>query len=251
MDSKGDGRHFFRVCFWLCFPLVLGLCMWWFAVVQAAGVDALAVLWSGSRRGEGNVVTIVFTWLATIVFMDSKGDGRHFFRVCFWLCFPLVLGLCMWWFAVVQAAGVDALAVLWSGSRRGEGNVVTIVFTWLATIVFMDSKGDGRHFFRVCFWLCFPLVLGLCMWWFAVVQAAGVDALAVLWSGSRRGEGNVVTIVFTWLVIIVFMDSKGDGRHFFRVCFWLCFPLVLVCCSAGGWFGRFGCALIWVLSWWG
>ena len=60
------------------------------------------------------------------------------------------------------------------------GNVVTIVFTWLVKIVFMDSKGDGRHFFRVCFWLCFPLVLGLCIWWFAVVQAAGVDALAVL-----------------------------------------------------------------------
>ena len=90
-----------------------------------------------------------------------------------------------------------------SGSRCGEGNVVTVVFTWLVTIVFMDSKSDGRHFFRVCFWFCFLLVLGLCLWWFAVVQAAGLDTWAVL-SGSRCGEGNVVTLVFTWLVTIVF-----------------------------------------------
>ena len=95
--------------------------------------------------------------------MDSKGNGRRFFQVCFCFVFPLVLGLCLWWFAVVQAAGLDALAVFWSGSCCGAGNVVTIVFTWLVTIVFMDSKGNGRHFFRVCFWLCFPLVLGLCI----------------------------------------------------------------------------------------
>ena len=176
---KVTGGTFFGFVFGFVFH------SFWFAVVQAAGLDALAVLWSGSCRGEGNV-------------------------------------LCMWWFAVVQAAGVDALAVLWYGSRRGEGDMVTSVFTWLATSVFMDSKGDGRHFFRVCFWLCFLLVLGLCMWWFAVVQAAGLDALAVLWSGSRRGEGNVVTIVFSWLVTIVFMDSKGDGRHFVFHSFWAC-----------------------------
>ena len=239
MDSKSDGRHFFRVCFWLCFLLVLGLCLWWFAVVQAAGLDAWAVL-SGSCCGAGKVVTLVFTivfygfqkWQAALFsglflalfftrfgpvlmvvcrsaggwfgrlgfalwvllwcgqggytcfyncfFMDSKSDGRHFFRVCFWLCFLLVLGLCLWWFAVVQAAGLDAWAVL-SGSRCGEGNVVTLVF-YLASyncFFFMDSKRDGRHFFRVCFWFCFLLVLGLCLWWFAVVQAAGLDAWAV------------------------------------------------------------------------
>ena len=62
--------------------------------------------------------------------------------------------------------------------------MVTLVFTWLVTIVFMDSKSDGRHFFRVCFWFCFLVVLGLCLWWFAVVQAAGLDTWAVL-SGSR------------------------------------------------------------------
>ena len=67
----------------------------------------------------------------------------------------------------------------------------------------MDSKNDGRHFFRVCFWFCFLLVLGLSLWWFAVVQAAGLDTWAVL-SGSRCGEGHVVTLVFTWLITIVF-----------------------------------------------
>ena len=67
--------------------------------------------------------------------------------------------------------------------------------------------------------------------------------------------GNVVTIVFTWLVKIVFMDSKGDGRHFFSGLFLALFSTrfgpvyMVVCCSAGGWCGRFGCALIWVLSW--
>ena len=84
--------------------------------------------------------------------------------------------------------------------------LVVVRARWLhlfLQLFFMDSKSDGRHFFRVCFWLCFLLVLGLCLWWFAVVQAAGLDAWAVL-SGSRCGEGNVVTLVFTWLVTIVF-----------------------------------------------
>ena len=35
------------------------------------------------------------------------------------------------------------------------------------------------------------------------MQAAGLDTWAVL-SGSRCGEGNVVTLVFTWLITIVF-----------------------------------------------
>ena len=35
------------------------------------------------------------------------------------------------------------------------------------------------------------------------MQAAGLDTWAVL-SGSRCREGNVVTLVFTWLVTIVF-----------------------------------------------
>ena len=68
----------------------------------------------------------------------------------------------------------------------------------------MDSKSDvPSTFFMVCFWFCFLLVLGLCLWWFAVVQAAGLDTWAVL-SGFRCGESNVVTLVFTWLVTIVF-----------------------------------------------
>ena len=107
--------------------------------------------------------------------MDSKGDGRHFFRLFSTRFGPVYMVVCRsagGWF------GRFGCALIWV--RRGVGNVVTIVFTWLVKIVFMDSKGDGRHFFRVCFWLCFPLVLGLCIWWFAVVQAAGVYALAVL-----------------------------------------------------------------------
>ena len=36
--------------------------------------------------------------------------------------------------------------------------------------------------------------VGLCLWRFAVVQAAGLDAWAML-SGSRCGEGNVVTFL--------------------------------------------------------
>ena len=69
--------------------------------------------------------------------------------------------------------------------------LVVVRARWLhlfLQLLFMDSKSDGRHFFRVCFWLCFSRF---------------VDAWAVL-SGSRCGEGNVVTLVFTWLVTIVF-----------------------------------------------
>ena len=64
---------------------------------------------------------------------------------------------------------------------------------------------------------CFPLILGLCLWWFAVVQAAGLDAFlaggldAFLasyncfygWSGRFPGQ-----------LQLFFMDSKGDGKHF-------------------------------------
>ena len=87
-------------------------------------------------------------------------------------------------------------------------------------------------FFGFLFGFVFLLVLGLCLWWFAVVQAAGLDTWAVL-SGSRCGESNVVTLVFTWLVTIVFMDSKSDRRHFFRVCFWLCFYSFWACAYGG------------------
>ena len=70
------------------------------------------------------------------------------------------------------------------------------------------------------------------------MQAAGLDTWAVL-SGSRCGEGNVVTLVFTWLVTIVFYGF---------VFYWRGPELMAVCRSAGGWFGRLGCAL-WVSLW--
>ena len=143
------------------------------------------------------MVTLVFTWLVTIVvcfgfvvysfFWAGSYGGLPYCRRLVW-----TLGLCSLGLIVVRAMWLHLL-----------------VFTWLViTIVFMDSKSDGRHFFRVCFWLCFLLVLGLCLWWFAVVQAAGLDAWAVL-SGSCSGGGKVViTLVFCWLVTIVFLFQK-------------------------------------------
>ena len=128
--------------------------------------------------------------------------GGTFFGFVFGLFFtrfgPVLMVVCRsagGWFGCL---GCALWVLLWCGQGGGY-----ICFCWLVTIVFMDSKSDGRHFFRVCFWLCFLFVLGLCLWRFAVVQAAGLDAWAVL-SGSRCGEGNVVTLVFTWLVTIVF-----------------------------------------------
>ena len=122
--------------------------------------------------------------------MDSKSDGRHFFGVFLALFFTR-FGPVLWWLAVVQATGLDTWAVL-SGSRCGEGNVVTLVFTWIVTMV--------------CFWFCFLLAwacaytLGLCSLGLVVVRAM-----------------------------------------------WLLFYLV-VCRSAGGWFERLGCAP-WVSLW--
>ena len=49
--------------------------------------------------------------------------------------------------------------------------------------------------FSGLFLVLFFTRLGLCLWWFAVVQAAGLDTWAVL-SGSRCGEGNVVYTCF-------------------------------------------------------
>ena len=50
------------------------------------------------------------------------------------------------------------------------------------------------------------------------MQATGLDTWAVL-SGSRCGEGNVVTLVFTWIVTMV--------------CFWFCFLLAWACAYGG------------------
>ena len=90
---------------------------------------------------------------------------------------------------------------------------------------------------------CFPVVLALCLWWFAVAQAAGLDAVVAsgldaffasyncfLWIPKVTGSplcwhyGGWFGLVWTlsWPVVwtlsspvttIVFYDSKGDGTH--------------------------------------
>ena len=114
---------------------------------------------------------------------------------------------------------------------------------------------------------CFPVVLALCLWWFAVAQAAGLNAFVASGLDAFLARYNC----FLWILKVTgstlcwhyggwfgrfpgqwfgrfpgqlhlfFMDSKGDGRHFWNVLFSgrLGPVSMVVCCSAGGWFGRF------------
>ena len=87
---------------------------------------------------------------------------------------------------------------------------------------------------------CFPVVLALCLWWFAVAQAAGLDAVVAsgldaffasyncfLWIPKVTGSilcwhygGWFGRFPGQWFgrfpgqLHLFFMDSKGDGRHF-------------------------------------
>ena len=142
MDSKGDGKHFGNVLFSTC----LGLCLWWFAVVQAAGLDAFLAGGLDAFLASYNC----FLWIPKVT-----GSIIETF------CFPLVLGLCLWWFAVVQAAGLDAFLPSGLDAFLASYNC----FLWI-------PKVTGSIFET----FCFPFVLGLCLWWLAVVQAAGLDA---------------------------------------------------------------------------
>ena len=92
-------------------------------------------------------------------------------------------------------------------------------------LFFMDSKGDGRHFWNVLFsGRLGPVSMVVCC------SAGG-------WFGRCRGQwfGR-----FPGQLHLFFMDSKGDGRHFWNVLFSgrLGPVSMVVCCSAGGWFGR-------------
>ena len=90
-----------------------------------------------------------------------------------------------------------------------------------------------------CF-LWIPKVLALCLWWFAVAQAAGLDAVVAsgldaffasyncfLWIPKVTGSilcwhygGWFGRFPGQWFgrfpgqLHLFFMDSKGDGRHF-------------------------------------
>ena len=63
--------------------------------------------------------------------------------------------------------------------------------------------------------------------------AAGLDTWAVL-SGSRCGESNVVTLVFTWLVTIVFYGfQKVTAGTFFGFVFGFVFYSFWACAYGG------------------
>ena len=65
------------------------------------------------------------------------------------------------------------------------------------------------------------------------MQAAGLDTWAVL-SGSRCGEGHVVTFVFTWLVTIVFLwIPKVTAGTFFGFVFGFVFYSFWACAYGG------------------
>ena len=180
-----------------CFPLVLGLCLWWFAVVQAAGLDAFLA----SRLDAFLASYNCFLWIPKVT--------ESIFET---FCFPLVLGLCLWWFAVVQAAGLDAFLAGGLDAFLASYNC----FLWI-------PKVTGSIFET----FCFPLVLGVCLWWFAVVPAAGLDAFLASGLDAFLASYNC----FLWIPKV----TESIFETF-------CFPLVLGLCLwwfAGGWFGRF------------
>ena len=208
MDSKGDGRHFWNVLFsGRLGPVSMVVCCsaggWfgrcrgqWFGrflgQVQLFFMDSKGLCWHyggwfGRFPGQwfGR-----FPGQLHLFFMDSKGDGRHFWNVLFsGRLGPVSMVVCC------SAGG-------WFGRCRGQwfGR-----FLRQLQLFFMDSKGDGKHS---------VLALRRLVW---------TLSWPVVWTLS------------------FFMDSKGDGRHFWNVLFSgrLGPVYMVVCCSAGGWFGRF------------
>ena len=69
------------------------------------------------------------------------------------LCFPVVLALCIWRFAVAQAAGLDAFVASGLDAFLASYNC----FLWIPKVT-----GDIFETF------CFLVVLALCIWRFAV-----------------------------------------------------------------------------------
>ena len=72
-------------------------------------------------------------------------------------------------------------------------------------------------FFRVCFWFCVLLVLGLCLWWFAVMQAAeppaAVGVVTYLLFVLALG-GCVPLCCFAWLTIWHLVPDLDSARGF-------------------------------------
>ena len=109
-------------------------------------------------------------------------------------CFPVVLALCIWWFDVAQAVDLDAFVASGLDAFLARYNC----FLWIPKVcvgttaagldAFLASGLDAFLASYTCFlWIpkvtggifetfCFPVVLALCIWWFAVAQAAGLDA---------------------------------------------------------------------------
>ena len=163
MDSKGDGKHS---------VLALRRLVW---------TLSWPVVW-----------TLSF-------FMDSKGDGRHFWNVLFsgrldpvykvvccslrvfclaWARILLVFrSFRIWRLDAFLASGLDAFLASYT------------CFLWIPKV----TGGIFETF-------CFPVVLALCLWWFAVAQAAGLDvACAIRWLESCCSLFRVfwpVTLVF-------------------------------------------------------
>ena len=90
--------------------------------------------------------------------------------------------------AVAQASGLDAFVACGLDAFLASYNC----FLWI-------PKVTGNIF--ETFW--FSVVLGLCIWSFAVVQAAGLDAFLASGLDAFLASYNCFN-----------MDSKGDGRHF-------------------------------------
>ena len=130
-----------------------------------------------------------------LFFMDSKGDGRHFWNVLFsGRLGPVYMVVCCsagGWFGRCRGQ--------WFGRFPGQWFLVTLVFygfqrflRWFGRCqldAFLASGLDAFLASYTCFlWIpkvtggifetfCFPVVLALCLWWFAVAQAAGLDAV--------------------------------------------------------------------------
>ena len=93
---------------------------------------------------------------------------------------------------------------------------------------FMDSKGDGKHFFLACVFGLPELGLLWCLAFsdplptsFIFVSVQVIGCLSATFRTQPRSEG----------------DSKGDGKHFF----WLVFLACLSSACCGVWPFRIRC----------
>ena len=73
-------------------------------------------------------------------------------------CFPVVLALCIWWFAVAQAAGLDAFVASGLDAFFASYNC----FLWIPKVTGLVWTLSGILDAFVVETLCFPVVLTLC-----------------------------------------------------------------------------------------